>query len=457
MTKYRRRSFFQHQSIQFSIVTVAMVLFITLAMSSTPVWAADGASIARGGRLFDNWILENRDRPPTEIQPKYKINQPSMHNIETSWRCVSCHGWDYKGSTEQGTGILSDAGGSSPSTVASILRDKNHRYGNMLLERDFVDLAAYIANIRTDMAPFVDLSSTRIAGDATREVELYATICANCHGADGHRITTMVPLGTFARRHPVETMHKIFNGHPAERMPPFRFLKANRLGNLFAYIQTLPAKNLSASIARGGRLYDHWQKETNARPPTSRHPAYPKEAHQAAAPEVNWRCKECHGWDYKGLDGVYGKGPHHTGIKGIGALAGSEPQAVVELLMDTNHQYHGTRWFKAPLDLQDLMDLANFVSHGQIDMDDYIDPRTGTAKGDPERRKDDFNVLCATCHGKDGKALATGNDIGEVARKRPWEALHKIRNGHPNEAMPALQVLNMTLLVDILAYAQTLP
>jgi hypothetical protein len=70
----------------------------------------------------------------------------------------------------------------------------------------------------------------------------------------------------------------------------------------------------SASIARGGRLYDHWQKETDAWPPISRHPAYPKEASKAAVPAVNWRCKEYHGWDYKGVDGVYGKEPHRTGI-----------------------------------------------------------------------------------------------------------------------------------------------
>ncbi len=454
MTTYHRRSFFQHQGIRFVVVTVAIALAITLDMGCAPVLAADGASIARGGRLFDNWILENKDRPPSAIHPKFKIYWPSMHNVETSWRCVSCHGWDYKGRTEQGTGVLRDTEGSDPGTLASILRDENHRYGNMLSKRDFTDLAAYIGS---DIALYIETGSNRIAGDATREVKLYATICANCHGTNGFKVTTMVPLGSFARLHPREAIHKIRNGHPGVWMPPFRFLKANRIDDLFAYIQTLPEKNLSASIARGGRLYDHWQKETDARTPMSRHPAYPKEASRASVPAANWRCKECHGWDYKGLDGVYGKGPHRTGIRGIRALAGSEPREVIELLMDTNHRYHGTRWFQSPLDLQDLIDLANFVSHGQINMDDYIDPITGAAKGNPKHRKNEFNLLCATCHGKDGKELATGNDIGDVARKNPWEALHKIRNGHPNEAMPALHVFNMTLLVDILAYAQTLP
>ena len=79
-------------------------------------------------------------------------------------------------------------------------------------------------------------------------------------------------------------------------------------------VQTLPEKNLSASIARGGRLYDHWQKEIDAWPPISRHPTYPKEASKAAVPAVNWRYKECRGWDYKGVDGVYGKESHRSGI-----------------------------------------------------------------------------------------------------------------------------------------------
>ncbi|MHA1566876.1 MAG: hypothetical protein ACTSX7_16320, partial [Alphaproteobacteria bacterium] len=100
------------------------------------------------------------------------------------------------------------------------------------------------------------------------------------------------------------------------------------------------------------------------------------------------------------------KGPHRTDIKGIRAMAGGKPQAIVELLMNTNHRYQDTRWFKEPLDLQDLMDMANFVTRGQIDMSAYIDPQTGTAKGDPIRRKDELNILCGTCHGKDGNACS---------------------------------------------------
>lgn len=450
MTLRCRRSFLHRRGNQFA---VALVLSITWAMS----WAVDGASVARGGRLFDNWILENKDRPPSDNHPEYRAASPSIHTIENSWRCVTCHGWDYKGRVEQKTGALSGEKGNDPTSLASILEDENHRYSGKLSKRDLVDLAAFLADGMVDMSSYIEPGSNDVLGDATRETTLFSTICANCHGADGHRLTEILPLGTFARRNPREALHKILNGHPGERMPPLRILKTSRIVDLVAYVQTLPEKNLSASIVRGGRLYDHWQKETGAQPPATRHPAYPKEAAQAAKPTTNWRCKECHGWDYRGRDGAYRQGPHRTGIKGIRAFEGSDPQAVIELLMDKNHRYLRTRWAAGPLDLQDLMDLANFVAFGQIDMNAFIDPQTGIAKGDPKRRSDEFNVFCAICHGKDGKALATGSDIGDVARKNPWEALHKIRNGHPDEAMPALHGLDMTILVDILSYAQTLP
>ena len=47
--------------------------------------------------------------------------------------------------------------------------------------------------------------------------------------------------------------------------------------------------------------------------------------------------------------------------------------------------------------------------------------------------------------------------VGTVASGNPWEALHKIRFGQPGVGMVALTVLDLRDLVDILAYAQTLP
>ena len=453
MLRFHRHPDFRQPGIRFAVATLVMVFSINWAV---PGQTDDGASIARGGRLFDSWFMEAKDLPPSEVHPEYKNPRPSMNGSGTSWRCASCHGWGYQGRTEQETDALSGKAGTDAAALAIILQDENHRYGDLLPQRDLVDLAAFLKDGLIDMAAYIETGSNRALGDSSRDPALYATICANCHGGDGQRITTMQPLGSFARTRPREALHKILNGHPAERMPPLRFLDTSRLGDMLAYIQTLPDKDLAGSITRGGRLYDNWQKETGAASPASRHPAYPRDAGRAALPEANWRCKECHGWDYKGRDGAYGQGPHRTGIIGIRAWAGSEPQTVVELLQDANHRYYGPRWAHTPLDLRDVTDLANFVTRGQIDMDTYIDPQTGVAKGNADRYRGEFNLLCATCHGKNGNALLTGDDIGDVARENPWEALHKLRNGHPNEAMPALLVLDMGMLVDILAYTQTL-
>ncbi len=433
------------------------VFLLALIIFCDPALAADDAAIARGGRLYDNWIAELKDRPPLTRHPKYKAANGLMRITETSWRCVSCHGWDYKGLKSQGTGPLANTSVKDPAALHAILRNQDHQYDSQLSDRDLADLTTFINRGLIKMSDHIDPETRRILGNANSEAVLFATICANCHGADGHRITSIAPLGTLVRQNPQEALHKILNGHPAEKMPPLRFFNTSRIRDLLAYTQTLPDIELSASIARGGRLYDNWQKETGSDPKAYRHPAYPRDAAFSAMPKMNWRCKECHGWDYKGRDGVYGSGSHRSGIKGIQALAGQEPRTILAILADANHRYFGDRWFQSPLAYQDLMDLANFISSGQIDMDLHIDRNTGKASGDTKARKNEFDVLCATCHGRKGDALPTGKAVGDVARDNPWETLHKIRNGHPNEAMPALHSLDISILVDILAYAQTLP
>jgi len=74
-------------------------------------------------------------------------------------------------------------------------------------------------------------------------------------------------------------------------------------------------------IAEGGRLYDKWWSELELKEPRETHPAYPTIGKKRDA--STWRCKECHGWDYKGKDGAYGKGSHFTGIPEIRSYVGT--------------------------------------------------------------------------------------------------------------------------------------
>jgi thiosulfate dehydrogenase len=106
--------------------------------------------------------------------------------------------------------------------------------------------------------------------------------------------------------------------------------------------------------------------------------------------------------------------------------------------------------------------LALFVTRGQHDVERFIVRETHKAHGDEGLGERIFQNVCAACHGFDGMAInfKTAKNpefIGTVASANPWEALHKIRNGHPGVPMPALRFLQLQTLVDILAYAQTLP
>ncbi len=203
-------------------------------------------------------------------------------------------------------------------------------------------------------------------------------------------------------------------------------------------------------IARGGRLYDNWIKETQAAPQAVAHLAYPQDAGYAGQPDATWRCKECHGWDYRGRDGAYASGKHATGIAGIDAARGRDVAALERVLTDATHGYGDVL---AP---RDVRALALFVANGQVAMDAVIERATKRAHGDATRGMAYYQTLCAPCHGPDGRAQDMPV-LGEVANDNPWETLHKILNGQPGTAMPALRALEPAVAADVLAYVQTLP
>jgi len=205
------------------------------------------------------------------------------------------------------------------------------------------------------------------------------------------------------------------------------------------------------SIARGGKLYDKWYKQAHVETPTEPHQLYPS-ANEKYADDAknNWRCKECHGWDGLGVDGAYATGKHSTGIKGINGMAGADPAAVVALLTGPEHGY-GDKLSEA-----DLMDLANFVSYGQIDMAVYIDPETKAIKGDAEAGEQVYNTVCSNCHGADGLLPKEMPALGSLMGN-PWEIMHKVLNGQPAETMPGLRAIDHQVAADVLAYLTTLP
>ncbi|HEX9687374.1 MAG TPA: c-type cytochrome [Burkholderiales bacterium] len=227
-------------------------------------------------------------------------------------------------------------------------------------------------------------------------------------------------------------------------------LRADELG---AFGEHSPAEHL-VLIDRGGVLYDKWYGVLGTKPPKETHPAYPKAAKQKGA--STWRCKECHGWDYKGARGAYSKGSHYTGIVGIRNMTHAPIGATISILKSKTHGFGGL------IPEKDLEALAHFVAHGQIDTDNYVDRATKKVRGDPARGERIYQTTCARCHGSDGKQMNfnTPEDpeyIGTVASENPWETLHKIRMGQPGVPMISMLAFDIQDHLAILAYAQTLP
>jgi mono/diheme cytochrome c family protein len=430
-------------------LTVLSALMASLIAGSAPAAestspTSQDASIARGARLYENWAHESREREEVLPNPLFTTKDVRVDAADT-WRCVECHGWDYKGN-HGFPSILSRQGG-KPAEIVALLKAAPHRFEGMMHESDFADLANFVTRGQVDMAPLID-SARRLGTGAAAFENIFATTCANCHGLDGGRQRGIRQLGETARQQPSKVLHVVLNGHAGGNMPALRSFGTSMAAGMLAYARTLPSQNMAASITNGGRLYDDWQWATGNKQALP-HPAYPPKGYYANAPSATWRCLECHGADYKGNEGQYATGNHATGIKGIRAMAGVEPEKIIAILRNKTHR------FGAVMQYRDLQDLANFVSQGQVDMDALIDPKTRLARGDAKRGETYYQTICVGCHGKEGRFTAK-RFLGNRARQEPWGSLHAMLNGHPDDNMPALREIDQKVVTDILSYVQSL-
>jgi len=219
------------------------------------------------------------------------------------------------------------------------------------------------------------------------------------------------------------------------------------------------------SIARGGLLYDAWWKVVpGAKEPTDNQPLWALQTTNKRKGSVSWRCKECHGWDYKGKDGAYASGSRYTGFTGVwDAAQKKSAEELAAILRGSANPKHD---FSTVLRPADITDLANFLKHGLVDMMKYVDYKSKKPiGGDVERGKAQY-ALCGACHGPDGKKLNFGSDkdpeyVGTVAKANPQEFIHKIWVGQPGSNPPMLAALvlgwDIKQVLDVLAYSQTLP
>lgn len=219
-----------------------------------------------------------------------------------------------------------------------------------------------------------------------------------------------------------------------------------------------------SSVATGGRLYDKWWTAVpGGQEPVGDHSLWALQTTNKRKGLDTWRCKECHGWDYKGKDGVYGSGSHKTGFPGVMAAQAKSVDQLKGILKGSTNPKHN---FSSVLDDTALTHLATFLKHGLVDLATAIDAKAKKPVKADLARGTQLAVVCGACHGPDGKKLNFGKPeepeyVGTVAADNPWEFQHKVRVGQPgsNPPMPAGVELGWSLqdVLDITAYAQTLP
>jgi mono/diheme cytochrome c family protein len=249
--------------------TVMLSAAFTLTYFAAPAAAQQGNAlflqsndpeiwdIARGGQLYDDWMVVLEHKTPPGNHPSY----PSIGKKKgkATWRCRECHGWDYMG--EDGayrkgghyTGIkgIRLGVGRDIDMLMDVIRDKVHQYSEEMLPDTAVrKLALFVSRGQVGMDQYIDRASKRARGDLRRGAAFFQTICAICHGFDGASMVSKTDtalaafgergyLGTISSDNPWETFHKIRNGQPGVGMVALRVLSTQDQVDVLAYMQTL--------------------------------------------------------------------------------------------------------------------------------------------------------------------------------------------------------------------------
>jgi thiosulfate dehydrogenase len=453
----------------------------TTAQATTTTAAVVQGDVVTGGVLYDKWWSVLGLDAPEDDNPVWARQSSNERSGADTWRCKECHGWDYKGaegaygsgSHQTGfPGVFNSQSKSVGDLVAQLSGqvDPDHDF-SVIGEEAMADLAAFIKRGLDDYTPLIDADKKAVGGDAEHGDELFDATCAVCHGADGTTLNFGSDdepeyVGTIATDNPWEFFHKVRAGQPGSAMPSAitNGWTLNDVRDVLTYAQGLPTEAGSEAhvdaILVGGLLYDKWWSVVEVDAPTDDNPLWARQSTNERTGGDTWRCKECHGWDYKGSDGAYGSGSHFTGFPGIWDAQGrSDEQLVAQLDGEINPDHD----FSAYLGHDELHALAAFINEGLDDYTALIDADKKAVGGDAAQGEEMFAANCSVCHGADGTTLNFGSDdepeyVGTIAVDNPWEFFHKVRVGQPGTLMPSAIANDWSLedVLNILRFAQTL-
>lgn len=245
-------------------------LLLVLALLTAAVAAQDppqGDPVI-GARIYDAWYNVQDVNPPAGDHPLWSTQTANKRGGTPTWRCVSCHGWDYKGvdgafafGSPDYTGFPGVIGvvGMPDAEIRAWLngtRNTNHDFSPYLSPNSLNHLVAFLRTRLVNADLMVDARSGVALGSRGQGADLYQERCADCHGAEGANInfgTANNPLflGDLAVGNPTRFIHKTRFGQANSNMPA-----VDRLGwtlqdvaDVLAYAQTLPLGDPGTTFA----------------------------------------------------------------------------------------------------------------------------------------------------------------------------------------------------------------
>ncbi len=432
--------------------------------------------VLRGGLLYDKWWTPLGVDAPEEDQALWATQTTNTRSGADTWRCKECHGWDYKGvdgaygDGSHMTGFVGvfQLAGADPNQVLAALKGEtnpDHDFSTMMDDQALTDMALFISEGLMDYAEVIDGEKAAIGGDVALGGDLYQENCADCHGPEGTAIDFKAnvlkteTVSAIANGNPWEFFHKLRYGQPTIAEMPSAIdlgLTLDEQTAILAFSQTLPNIN---PATHGGLLYDKWWKAMGVDEPTGEQPLWATQSTNERSGTDTFRCKECHGWDYRGVEGAYSGGSHMTGFVGSIGAADMSAEEIVAWLDGTNNADHD---FSTYFDESAMDMFVAFFQTNAVDMTMYVNDDK-TVNGDVVVGQEYYQAGCARCHGDDGKEIAFGDEsdpeyLGDLAVANPWEVLHKVANGQPAADMPGGLNLGWDWqnMADVLAYVQSL-
>jgi mono/diheme cytochrome c family protein len=219
-----------------------------------PADPSESWQISAGGRLYDKWWAALDIDKPTTVHPAYPAFGKQQNG--NSWRCIECHGWDYRGKNGQSgsgdhyTGVrgVDRARGWAPKRIEKLLRSAPHGYTpEMIPDEQLGWLALFISKGQHDVRRFIAPKILKARGNVGRGREIYQAVCASCHGYDGKAVnfgSSGQPsyVGTEANKNPYALLHRIRNSPAGTAMAGLRVFPMRDSIAVLAYVQTLPDK-----------------------------------------------------------------------------------------------------------------------------------------------------------------------------------------------------------------------